>query len=46
MGSKDIVQRAKEKIKQILATHKVRPLEKDVEQRMIEIIKGKKKQKT
>ena len=38
-GSKDIVQRAREKIKEILATHDVEPLDKDVEAKMNEIIK-------
>jgi len=38
-GSRDIVQRAKEKVKEILATHKVKPLDKDDESRMKEVIK-------
>jgi trimethylamine--corrinoid protein Co-methyltransferase len=42
-GSKDIVQRAKEKIKEILATHKIEPLEKDVEQKMTKIIEERQK---
>jgi len=42
-GAKDIVQRAREKVKEILATHKVEPLEKDIEQKMMEIIKEKAK---
>lgn len=38
-GSKDIVQRAREKAKEILATHKVPPLDKDVEAEMTNIVK-------
>lgn len=40
-GAKDMFQRAKEKVKEILATHKIEPLEKEVERKMMEIIKGK-----
>lgn len=36
--SKDIVQRAREKIKEILAVHKIEPLEKEIEQKMTKII--------
>jgi len=42
-GSKDIVQRAKEKAKKILETHKVPPLDKDVEAKMKDIIKQRAK---
>lgn len=45
-GSKDIIQRAREKIKKILSTHNVKPLENDVERKMIEIIKERRKQLT
>jgi len=38
-GSKDIVKRAREKAKEILETHKVPPLDKDVEAEMTNIIK-------
>ena len=42
-GSKNIIERAREKIEEILATHKVKPLEKDVEREMAKIIKEKQK---
>lgn len=42
-GSKDIVQRAKEKVKRILETHKIPPLDKDVEAKMRDIIKQRAK---
>lgn len=38
-GSKDIVKRAREKAKEILATHRVPPLDKDVEAEMNRILK-------
>jgi len=42
-GSKDIVERAREKVKEILAAHKVEPLDKDIEARMREIIEKRAK---
>jgi trimethylamine--corrinoid protein Co-methyltransferase len=38
-GSKDIVKRAREKAKEILSTHKVQPLDKDVEAEMNMILR-------
>lgn len=38
-GSKNIVQRAREKVEEILATHEVEPLDRDDEARMTEVIK-------
>jgi trimethylamine--corrinoid protein Co-methyltransferase len=42
-GSKDMVQRAHEKIKEILDTHEVEPLDKDTEEKMKQIVKKAKK---
>lgn len=44
-GSKDMIMRAKEKVKKILETHKVDPLNKDVEAKMREIIKARAKKR-
>lgn len=42
-GSKDIVQRAREKVKKVLETHQIPPIDKDIEARMQEIIKRRAK---
>jgi len=44
-GSKDMLQRAREKVKKILDTHKVAPLGKDVEEKMRNIIKQRAKKR-
>jgi len=40
-GSKDMVQRSKEKVKEILETHKPTPLEPEIQEKLKEILKEK-----
>lgn len=44
-GEKDMVQRAKEKVKEILESHQVEPLDEDIEKEMRKIIKKRAKKK-
>jgi len=43
LGSKDVLDVAKEKVKEILASHKSQPLEKDVQEKIASIIKEREK---